>query len=318
MIQDLSGQVFGRLTVLHRSVDHIYPSGKHTPKWLCRCECGNEVEVMGKSLRSGNTTSCGCYQKSRASNIGAASVKDLSNQHFGSLTVICRAPNGKKKSGKEYVVWHCLCECGNEVDVASSHLISGHSQSCGCRKCETPSNFLDLKGQRFGFLSVIERADKRIFPSGQTTMWHCRCDCGNEVDVALSNLKTGNTQSCGCMKSWMEYYVLQYCNSKGFVVGTNYEYQKRYDDLTGVGGRKLSFDFLFHKDGIPHCFVECQGAQHLRPVKYFGGDEKFEIQQFHDELKREYAKSIGVPLLEIPYTADKYEKVAEILRNAGI
>ena len=38
----------------------------------------------------------------------------------------------------------------------------------------------DLKGQRFGRLVVIERAENFILPSGQPqTAWLCQCDCGN-------------------------------------------------------------------------------------------------------------------------------------------
>jgi len=52
---DLSGQRFGRLTAIARR-----PSRKAKVPWLCRCDCGTEVEVISDSLRSGNTVSCGC------------------------------------------------------------------------------------------------------------------------------------------------------------------------------------------------------------------------------------------------------------------
>lgn len=91
------------------------------------------------------------------------------------------------------------------------------------------------------------------------------------------------------------------------------------DNLVGVGGRYLSYDFAICDDvGNMKLFIECQGQQHYHPVDLFGGEIQFEIQQEHDRRKREYAESIGVPLLEIPYTADTYEKVAEILHQAGI
>lgn len=53
---DLTGQKFGRLTVLERA-----RSTKHgNAKWLCRCTCGKQTIVPGIKLRSGNTRSCGC------------------------------------------------------------------------------------------------------------------------------------------------------------------------------------------------------------------------------------------------------------------
>lgn len=57
---DLTGQRFGRLTVIERSDDYIVPSGQHKPRWLCKCDCGNEVVVWGMSLRNEGTRSCGC------------------------------------------------------------------------------------------------------------------------------------------------------------------------------------------------------------------------------------------------------------------
>ncbi len=58
---DLSGKQFGRLNVL-RKYGH---SGKEVT-WYCRCSCGNELAVIGRDLRTGNTMSCGCYQRERS------------------------------------------------------------------------------------------------------------------------------------------------------------------------------------------------------------------------------------------------------------
>jgi hypothetical protein len=49
---------------------------------------------------------------------------------------------------------------------------------------------------KFGRLTVINRSG--IHKSGQT-IWKCKCDCGNETDVPVSSLTSGNTQSCGCL-----------------------------------------------------------------------------------------------------------------------
>lgn len=59
---ELTGQVFGRLTVIaFHSVGADYAT-----KWLCRCECGNEKIVIGKNLTAGRTRSCGCKQGGRS------------------------------------------------------------------------------------------------------------------------------------------------------------------------------------------------------------------------------------------------------------
>ena len=64
---DLTGQKFGRLTVIERDIerDNIRKAEGKKPKtyWFCKCECGNITSVESVSLRSGATTSCGCYGK---------------------------------------------------------------------------------------------------------------------------------------------------------------------------------------------------------------------------------------------------------------
>ena len=56
---------------------------------------------------------------------------------------------------------------------------------------------IDLTGQRFGRLTVLERAGR----SKNESLWLCRCDCGNEVVTWSSSLRRGLTRSCGCIAS---------------------------------------------------------------------------------------------------------------------
>jgi len=61
---DLTGQRFGRLTVLGRTDDYITPSTrKGAARWLTRCDCGQENSVVGGQLKGGKTRSCGCIRK---------------------------------------------------------------------------------------------------------------------------------------------------------------------------------------------------------------------------------------------------------------
>lgn len=63
---DLTGQTFGRLTVLGRSQRRT----KWQIHWDCVCECGNTCDVGGKSLRTGDVRSCGCLRKESIAAIG--------------------------------------------------------------------------------------------------------------------------------------------------------------------------------------------------------------------------------------------------------
>lgn len=55
----------------------------------------------------------------------------------------------------------------------------------------------DLTGKKFGRLTVIRELPERKHHS---VLWLCRCECGNEVKVKSSNLNSGRSQSCGCLR----------------------------------------------------------------------------------------------------------------------
>ena len=57
------------------------------------------------------------------------------------------------------------------------------------------SKFVDLTGQKFGRLTVIERAENK----GKHLLWRCKCDCGEICLAAGTHLKSGSKQSCGCL-----------------------------------------------------------------------------------------------------------------------
>lgn len=74
----LIGQKFNKLTVISEA-GTTSPNNQRV--WKCLCDCGNEVFVITKNLRSGNTKSCGCLKKETSKQNGVKSGK-----HFGSKT----------------------------------------------------------------------------------------------------------------------------------------------------------------------------------------------------------------------------------------
>ena len=119
--KNIIGEKFSRLTVIDIT-DERKDGGV---VWLCQCECGNIIKCNTKSLRSGNTRSCGCLQKEIISN---RRKKDLTNLRFGKL--IALSPTIEKKHGS--IIWNCICDCGNYHKVSAEVLLSGHCKSCGC------------------------------------------------------------------------------------------------------------------------------------------------------------------------------------------
>ena len=111
---NLTGQVFGRLTVIKEVEPYNSPEGRKVSKWLCQCSCSNTKEVIGNLLRSGNTTSCGCLQKEQVSK--AKKTHGLGNHRlydtWKNMNARCNNPekdNYKYYGGKGVYVcpeWH--------------------------------------------------------------------------------------------------------------------------------------------------------------------------------------------------------------------
>lgn len=200
---DLTGQRFGKLTVLRR----VENSKHRALRWLCRCDCGREKVVFGQYLRNGRTTNCGCEPKPRGRRAGQKSPRsgnrtnhperkpriDLTGKRFGRLVVIGRAD----KKHNQYR-WLCRCDCGKEVVVYGQPLRKGTTKSCGCLHREIVGQGLRLNrplikaGETFGHWTVLEdeiRGEPLIA---------CRCVCGKERRVLKKMLLKGASRSCGC------------------------------------------------------------------------------------------------------------------------
>ena len=138
-LKDLTGQIFGRLTVLNKDPK----STLQKTKWLCQCECGQQKSVRGSHLKSGKSKSCGCLNKEMASERG----HDLTGQKFGKLIVLTQTKN---RTANGAVRWSCHCECGSTKPIVGRNLVSGNTQSCGCTQSQPESDLLQYI-QSLGF-----------------------------------------------------------------------------------------------------------------------------------------------------------------------
>lgn len=137
--KDLTGQVFGRLTVISLNEEEsnvLRPSGKRMVKakhYNCQCECGNTCVVRANLLTQGKTTSCGCLRKETCRKQGQKNTIDLTGQKFDRLTVV-QVTNKRAKDNE--IIWLCQCDCGSFKEVKTSALTSGKVRSCGCLATE--------------------------------------------------------------------------------------------------------------------------------------------------------------------------------------
>jgi len=282
---DLTGQRFGRLEVLYRN-----GSTKHKKAvWHCKCDCGNEKDIIGSELRNGRIVSCGCYHKEQFRQMAHSRRQYSINpgDKIGSLTILEEIQMGQYK---------CLCDCGREFITTGKILSVGDATTCGCGINRINHTFIDETGNKYGKLTVLEYigTDKN-----HQALWKCRCDCGNEKITTGHLLRNGDVISCGCLKrSYGEEKIHQILTEQK----VNFQEEYSFEDCRSRQGVKLRFDFAIFKKQTLYCLIEFQGEQHTKAVNYFGGEEALKLTQERDNIKKEYCKKHNIRLIEIPYS----------------
>ncbi len=99
----------------------------------------------------------------------------------------------ERKNG--YTIWRCTCDCGGEILLDTRTLQRGTVRDCSCETKVKPGQ-RDITGMRFGKLTAIEPVEGGGYSK---TLWHCKCDCGGEINAPLHQLTAGYRKSCGCL-----------------------------------------------------------------------------------------------------------------------
>ena len=268
------GNKYGKLTVIDRGENDSH--GK--ARWYCQCECGNTILARGSDLRSGKIKTCGCSSlKAENSIIG---------QRFGRLEVIeCAGRSDSKK-----LLYKCKCDCGNQIIVIGQNLKNGNTQSCGCYKKESNNSrlFKNETNNVYGLLTVLELDSL----NDGISMWRCKCQCGNQIIVRGNDLRSGNTSSCGCLKSAGEEKIIKILLENKI----NFKTQYSFEDL--IFKKPLRYDFAIMDDEKQIVrLIEFDGPQHTDKSSNWYNEESC----FRDTLKNQYALSNNYPLVRIPY-----------------
>lgn len=132
---------------------------------------------------------------------------DLTGEKSG--TLIAKKYIGNSK-------WLCICQvCQNEVEITTDWFHKNQRLGRdGCKHVKQISI-----GDKFGYLTVIEKADDYIKPKSKAkeNCWLCECICGRTKKILESNLKSYKSLSCGiCMnrvsipEKMIYYYLSQY------------------------------------------------------------------------------------------------------------
>lgn len=235
---------------------------------------------------------------------------DLTGQTFGYLTVIEKTDKRGPSGG---IVWKCSCNCGlpsclKEKDILGATLLEGKVISCGAvgkKNLEKGREVKNLVGQKFGHLTVIKRAENKIFPSGYSaSQWLCKCDCGNETIILGSNLTSGNSQSCiYCKKSHGENKIEELLKENELP----FTREQRFDTCKNV--RPLPFDFYVNNQYL----IEFDGKQHFEATGERFNEEVVKDIQKRDSIKNQWCKENNIPLIRIPYSHYNDLKIEDLL-----
>jgi len=95
---DLTGQTYGRLTVIGRSVA---PPNPKRVLWDCVCSCGQTTVVKGYSLRNGETKSCGCLRVENCTRLFADPRRKYSNRKEKQKAYYSRNSEKQKNRGRK-------------------------------------------------------------------------------------------------------------------------------------------------------------------------------------------------------------------------
>lgn len=179
-----------------------------------------------------------------------------------------------------------ICEKHGMFEIMPYHLLNGH----GCKKCgqdvthgkqrKSKEQFIKearkVHGNKYDYIEAeYENRNKNIA---------IICPIhGQYFQSPTSHLKGYGCPKCNC--SILENKILVLLESEGI----EFEQEKKFSWL-GL----MSLDFYLPKYNVA---IECQGIQHFKPVKYFGGNEGFTYRLRNDLKKKELCEKNGIKLL---------------------
>lgn len=263
--------------------------------------CGTEwYPNAGDLMKQSICPVCG---KKKYSNALATKPEEFRNRFYQISNGEYELLSEYHRSDEKIKIKHLKCD--HEFMMSPSKYLSGQRcPQCRPNRKKTQKEFeqevFDMYGEEF---SVVGK-----FVNTYTKIDILHNLCGNINSVKPSDFLMKKTFCKYCNQSGLETIVSN--TLKELNIG--YDIGKTYDDLLGVSGKQLSYDFhLFYNQH--EYLIEAQGEQHYEPIKYFGDENKFKIQQEHDKRKRDYALSHNLELIEIPYW--DYKNVKEILQD---
>lgn len=256
-----------------------YSSIQKRTENLCKC-CQNEAN-KDRNITDAET------MKKKCDELGLIYCGRDSLNHNGRVHFIC--PKHKEK--------------GEQVSFWTNFKIA----VIGCMYCQNKKRTTeDFKNEVYQLNNTYKIVGSY---KNEYTPIECVCNmCGRHWSTEARVLLMG----CGCPSCKMSKGELSVKDTL-IKMGVEYEREYKYKDCRYKG--VLEFDFYLPKY---NAIIEYDGEYHYMPIKYstkpeYDDHENFERAKKVDEIKNNYCKMHGIPLLRIPYW--EYENIEMIVMD---
>lgn len=272
------------------SVEYGYENGLNKTIINFICPKHKYVGIQQKSLHQLKNGRCGCNycnnvldtytfkEKLKSRNINIDFIGEYKGQDI-KMEFICpiHKTHYMQKPRKIFEGVNGCPNCHHEFLVSNKLLTREQAQ--------------EKLNEKFPSLKIVGNYTNTF----ENTELYCSKHNCNFLCSINNFLYKGRHRCCDLDNSYIgEDKISDYLSSNSI----KYETQKTFDDLVGVNGGKLSYDFYLCDYNT--C-IEFNGEQHYQPIKRFGGDKRFEKQQIHDKRKEEFCKNNNIRLIVIPY-----------------
>lgn len=185
----LEGKRFGLLLALHMSK---YESGRDW--WICQCDCGKQKEIIGKSLRSGKTNSCGCGVVRATINRNKTHGLSKHPLHSVMKNIRDRCTNPKNKDYHSYGGRGIQCEFSGLQEFVDWAICAGWQSGLTVDRIDNDGNY-SVGNCRIATRSAQSRNTRRNRRVQVGNEWLCFKDAAAALGVnyltAMDRLKSG-------------------------------------------------------------------------------------------------------------------------------
>lgn len=213
-------------------------------------------------------------------------------------------------NSSNYVEFEC-CLCDHKWLAKPGNILSGK----GCPNCHHIATGNRCRKEHRQFINELSQINSRVkihdTYAGNTIKLTTECLVCGHIWKAAPKTLLKNKGCPVCNSSKGEIKIFEYLSIKGI----EFIHQQSFDNLLGLGGNPLSYDFYIPKFNM---LIEYQGIQHEKPIDFKGAGYQnakynLRIQKEHDKRKKDYAKYNQIELLEIWYW--DYDNIEFILDN---